>query len=514
MKKLMYISILVIVAGFGCKKGFLSELQNNPNAPTTNAATPPLVLPGTINSLVGITNGVGNNNGYQSQAAWVGYWNYSGGYSFNQTVQEYVMSNGQPQVWDGYFNVLTNLNVIVQQAAANSTYTNYGDIAKILEAVCYKNLVDAYNDVPYSTALKGSGNFYPSYDKGSDVYDSIVAKLDAAMADLNTNQSNSAIAQPGSDDILFQGDLSLWIQFANTVKLKCLVQQSNVSAKQAYLASEGAKTNSYGYLTSDALVQPGYNSAQQSGFYANFGVSTSGGLNGTFNYIRTGGTIIQFYKNTNDPRLGYFAGAKGLDPTEDAYYTPSTSQDDYAGDVLGIQSTSLTHGSGIGPGLIQNKSGNQAAPIMLAAESYFVQAEAELYGYIPGGAGAAHTAYNNGILASMNYLGLPDAASAAATFEAQDITNVAWPTSKDAQLQTIITQKWAALNGISNAEAWNDWRRTGFPNVPGTVSPTTTEHHMPYRYYYPLEEPTDNEAAWLAAGGDKVNPFTDKIFWQ
>ncbi|HWB28177.1 MAG TPA: SusD/RagB family nutrient-binding outer membrane lipoprotein [Chitinophagaceae bacterium] len=515
MKKLMYISIIAVVAGLGCKKGFLSELQNNPNSPTTSAATVQLVLPGTITSLVGILNGVGSGN-YQFQAAWEGYWNYSGGYSFNQTVQEYIMTNTTPQIWDGYYGVLTNLNVIKQQANASASLSNYGDIASILGAICYKGLVDAYNDVPYSEALKGSGNFYPKYDKGSDIYDSIVANLDAAMADITANMSNASVVTPGNDDAMFGGDMSMWVKFANTVKLKCLVQQSAVSAKQAYLTSEAGKTNSYGYLDEDALVNPnsGYNTTQPSPMYANFGVSASGGLNGTYNYIRAGGFALDFYKNNSDPRLGYFYSVKGTQPTDDNYYAQSSDVNDYYGDYLGIQVTQPTKGSGIGPGLIKNKTGNQAAVMMLAAESYFVQAEAAVRGYLPGGSGAAHTAYNNGIVASMEYLGIPNAAAAAATYEAQATTYIAWPTATADQIHTIIYQKWAALNGISCQEGWNDWRRTGYPNVPGTKSPTATQKQMPYRYYYPVEEPNDNADAWQAAGGDKVNPYTDKIFWM
>lgn len=505
----MYISIIAIVAGFGCKKGFLTDLQNNPNSPTTSAASVQLVLPGTITSLVNIVNGVGGNNGYQFQAAWVGYWNYSGGYSFNQTVQEYIMTNTTPQVWDGYYGTLTNLNVVIQQASASATLSNYSDIANILEAICYKGLVDAYNDVPYTEALKGAGNFYPKYDKGSDIYDSIVAKLDDAMASINANISNAEVIKPGTEDVMFGGDMSKWIKFANTVKLKCLLQQSAVSAKQAYITSEAGKTNSYGYLTEDAIVNPGYNSAQQSPMYSNFGVSTSGGLNGTYNYIRAGGFAVDFYKNTNDPRLGYVYSVKATQPTDADYYVPSSSKDDYYGDYLGIQVTQPTKGSGIGPGLIY--SPNQGAIMMLAAESYFVQAEAAVRGYISGN---AENLYDQGVTASFESLGVANADNAAADYLGQETDNVAWPAAKSAQIETIITQKWAALNGTSNQEAWNDWRRTGFPDVPGSKSPTTVQHQMPYRYYYPLEEPNNNADQWLAAGGDKTNPFTDKIFWM
>jgi len=508
MKKLMYISIMAIAAGFGCKKGFLSELQNNPNAPTTNAASVQLVLPGTITNLVGIKDGAGV---YQSQGAWLGYWNYSGGYSFNQTVQEYVMSNTGPQSWDNYYGVLTNLNVIKQQASASASLANYTDIAEILSAVCYKGLVDDYNDVPYSQALKGAGNFYPTYDKGSDIYDSLVAHLDIALADLNTNLSNGAVVKPTNDDVMFGGDMTKWLQYGNTIKLKLLVQQSEVSAKQAYIKTEAAKTNSYGYLTDDALVNPGYSLAQQGPFYGAFGLTTSGATNGTYLYIRAGGFAIDFYKNTNDPRLGYIYSAIGAQPVDDSYYTPSTSQDDYYGDYLGIQVTQPTKGSGIGPGLVKNKTGNQGAVMMLAAESYFVQSEAVVRGYITGDAKAL---YDAGILASFNYLGVPDAATAATEYENQETQYVAWPSTTAAQIAAIVTQKWAALNSTTNEEGWNDWRRTGYPDVPGTKSPTSVAKHMPYRYYYPSEEPTYNQGSWLAAGGDKIDPFVNKIFWM
>jgi len=513
MKKLVYSIIIMAFAVSGCKKGFLSELQNNPNSPTDAAASVQLVMPGAITSLTDIVTGVGYSNGYQGQAAWVGYWNYSGGYSFNQTVQEYVVTNSSPQLWDGYYGVLANINVIVQKGGADPTLKNYKDIGVILEAAAYKNLVDAYSDVPYSQALKGAGDFHPTYDKGSDIYDSLVAKLDIAIAEIQANLNNTTtIVVPGQEDVMFHGNMTDWMQLANTIKLKILVQQSAVSAKQAFIQTEAAKTQSAGYLSVDAIANPGYNSAQQGSFYSNFGVSTSGGLNGTFNYIRAGGFGVDFYKNTNDPRLGYFYCVMGAQPTDPAYYVPSGNASDYYGDYLGIQVTQPTKGSGIGPGLIKNASATQGDVFMLAAESDFVQAEAVLRGYITGN---AQTLYQNGIVADYEYLGVPDAAGAAANYYGQsELTNVSWPSTPSAQISTVITQKWAALNGISCAEAWNDWRRTGFPVVPATLSPTSEQHHMPYRYYYPAEEPQTNADAWKAAGGDTIDPYNTKVFWM
>lgn len=512
MKKLVYILFLVAVVGSSCKKSFLSELANNPNSPTDAVATVQQVLPGTITSLTNTVTGVGYSGGYQGQAAWVGYWNYSGGYSFNQTVQEYVVTNSSPQVWDNYYGTLANLNVVVQKGGTSVTLANYKDIAQILEAIAYKNLVDAYGDIPYSQALKGQANFHPSYDKASAIYDSLVAKLDGVMSEIQTNSTNKNVVVPGSEDVMFGGNMGNWLLLANTVKLKLLVQQSAVASKQAYIKTEAASTQSIGYLTTNAIANPGYSSSQQGEIYGNFGISTSGGLNGSFNYIRAGGFALNFYKSTNDPRLGYFYGTLGTQPTDanGDYYQQSTNPADYYGDLLGIQATAPSKGSPIGPGIV--KAPNQGDPLLLAAESYFVQAEAVLRGYITGN---AQTLYQAGITASYEYLGVTNADAAAAAFYGQTgITNVSWPAAVNDQISTVITQKWAALNSLNCAEAWNDWRRTGFPNVPGTKSITATQKHMPFRYYYPSEEATANADAWKAAGGDVLDPYSTKVFWM
>ena len=518
MKKIISFIVIISIVGSSCKKDFLTSLANNPNSPTSSAATPQLLLPGTLTSMASILNGAATNGGYQDQAAWMGYWNYSGGYSFNQTVQEYVMTTGAPQVWDNYYGILTNLNVILQQANSNAQYKQYGAIANVLGSICFQNLVDVYEDVPYTQALKGSGNFFPSYDKGSDIYDSLTLKLDAAIATLSSPAASDLI--PGADDIMFAGNLTSWAQFANTVKLRLLLRQSNVSAKQAFISSEIAKTSSTGYISSDALVNPGYSTAQQGPMYSNFGVSTSGGLNGTFNYIRAGGFALNFYLTNNDPRVSYFYCSKGQDPTNankavyGDYYSDATpiNTTDYNADYLGIQATQPTKGSGIGKGLI--KAANQSAVLMLASESYFLQAEAVLRGYIT--SGSAQTLYQNGITASFEYLGLPNADAQAQTYYSQTgLTNVSWPTATSDQIVAVITQKWAALNGINTAEAWNDWRRTGYPNVPLSKSPTLpSTSHIPYRYFYPNEEPTTNPIAWKAAGGDQVDVYNSKVFWM
>lgn len=516
--------MMIVIGMNGCSKSkFITDLQTNPNAPSTTVATPQLILPGTI---TGITNIINDGGSYSSLAVWLGYWNGQPGVNEMTDVATYTMTNTAPQSWDNYFGVLGNLTALVQ-VSPGEEYANYRDIAQVLEALCFKNLVDLYNDIPYAQALKASGNFYPNYDKGSDVYDSLTAKLDIAMADIHVNLNNTKVVLPTTDDVMFAGNMANWLLFANTLKLRLLVNESNVSAKQTYIASEISQTSSYGYLTSDALVNPGYSVSQPGNIWANFGVGPTGGLNGGSLQFGANQTAIDFYTATQDARLAYFYSPQNILPSNSNFYNVVLPPDYsvFAGNYCGSHDNISGGSSDIGPGIIQRPA--QSAVMMTAAESYFVQAEATVRGWLPGGNAAAQILYQNGISKSYEYLKVGGTASTADTYAtayySQDLPYVAFPTgaSNDSLIHTILEQKWAALNSIHILEPYNDWRRTfseamasGYPIVPVSVSPNNTQPHMPFRYYYPLEEQTSNHAAWVAEGGASVDPFTSKIFWM
>lgn len=516
--------ITLVTCLCGCSKSkFITDLQTNPNAPSTSIATPQLILPGTIS---GITNIINDGSTYSSIAVWMGYWNSQPGAPELTNITQYVMTNAAPQSWDNYFGVLANLTALIQ-ASPNTEDANYRDIAQILEALCFKNLVDLYNDIPYTQALKAAGNFYPGYDKGSDVYDSLTAKLDIAMADIDSHLNNAEITLPTTDDVMFAGKMQNWLLFANTLKLRLLVNESNVSSKSSYIAAEISKTSSYGYLTNDALVNPGYSISQPGNMWANFGVGPSGGLNGGALQFGANQTAIDFYSVTQDARLPYFYSPRNVLATDPGFYDVTLPPDftDFAGNYCGSADDVPGGSSSIGPGILQ--SPDQPAIMMTAAESFFVQAEATVRGWLPGGNAAAQILYQRGITRSYEYLKVGGSVSAAdeiaSAYYGQDLPFVSFPlgAGSDSLIHTIITQKWAALNSINILEPYNDWRRTfnaamasGYPLVPVSISPGNTEPHMPFRYYYPLEEQTSNNAAWTAEGGANIDPFTGKIFWM
>ncbi|WP_317235807.1 SusD/RagB family nutrient-binding outer membrane lipoprotein [Niabella hibiscisoli] len=141
-------------------------------------------------------------------------------------------------------------------------------------------------------------------------------------------------------------------------------------------------------------------------------------------------------------------------------------------------------------------------------ESKFLQAEAKARGWITG---SAQTAYNEAVTESFTWLGLT--ATQANTYLAQDLDIVRWPAASAAQVQTIGMQKYLALIGINNFEAWVDYRRIGVPtDLPLSMHPSRGSNIIPLRLHYPQAEYSFNTNVVSAEG--TIDPQTSKIFWD
>jgi hypothetical protein len=354
-----------------------------------------------------------------------------------------------------------------------------------------------FNNVAYTQAFQGTSVIQPKYDSALSVYNSIVTQLDSGIV-LMQNPLATAAA---SSDIMFGGNTTSWIQFANTLKLRILMRQSQVSSQASFIQSELAKivANRAGFLTADAAVNPGYanNTGQQNpvwGFFVGLnGLPTTGGY---ADYYRAAKYSISWLSSNNDPRLTYI------------YSHDGTSDTTYSGCVLGATNNPGGNStSSIGPGIL--KSVSQSAIVISAAESYFLQAEAAYRGWI-GTAASADSLVNQGIQASFTYLGAGDAT--AYTSQANTATNYSACTTAAQQLACIIRQKWIAMNGITPFEAWSDYRRLGLPSdIPLSISSYVTTPAIPTRVIYPTVEYQYNKTNVALQGS--VTAYS-KVFWN
>lgn len=479
-KNVIYLSIVFATLFMvSCSESYL-DVNSDTNSPNAATVGPELILPvaeyysAETKDRNRYTNNLGNMMMYT--------WSQSDGYSwYNDEFLYNVTSSFYDQIWD-----LTYRNCLKQYAAlrdySGDQYYNYRLIGKIMESYHFQILVDLYGDIPYSEALLRGANPAPAYDDAQDVYAGIIATLDEAMMMIDEAPDNAII--PGSDDIIFQGDMDMWKVFANTVKLRVLVRQGG---------GDFSGMTTIGFMDEDTFVQPGYvqEEDRQNPFWNAFGQDTAGGITNNNNATCATDYILEYLQDRNDPRLDFLfekpaTGHLGVFQGLLDYDSPIVDQ--YEVEFV----------SNLGPGIL--KGFDMPDAIFLAADSYFLQAEAIERGFITGDAKAA---YENGIQASFDYLGAGDASS----YYGQPLPLVGWDNSPN-KIEAIITQKWLATMSLDAVQSWFDYSRTGYPsNLP--ISALASTPDRPVRLFYPSSEVSANNANVPP----QPDAFTDKIFW-
>jgi hypothetical protein len=493
MKKIIALILLTTIGISSCKKDYLS-LEKNPNTPSVY--TPQFLLSGSLKTTADIMNG-----SFSTYGVWMGFVAPSGNYVPNTQLVTYNFGTDDYQTFNPFYQNLSNYNFLETSSAGDAALANFAAIAKIMKAYGFQALVDNYGNVPYTEAFQAPVILSPKYDKGDVIYDDLLKQLDAAITLIN---GSASATNPGASDIVFGGDMTNWKKFANTLKLRIAIRQSNLTAKQAALKTAVNATLSLGYLdeTIQAAANPGYtnsdaNGGQHSPFWRVYGFDQNGNATGNNAYYRANSYAVNKLKATNDPRVERFYA---LIPN--GTYAGQTRGNAF-GDLASLQNANT---SAIGPGLL--KSSSMPAILLSSSEALFLQAEAANSGLITG---SAQSYYEKGITASFVATGVPNAATAAVSYYSQAIENVGWAASSN-KLQAIITQKWTALNGYSNLEAYNEYRRTGFPNdIPRSVASGALGTTQPYRILYPTTEYQTNAANVKAEG--TIDRFATKIFW-
>jgi len=485
------ILMVFLVAFFSCRKQLL-DINVDPNNPTTASASPELVLPAALQNMAAQYSNPTADSRFAFAGLWLGHISYSGNYAIATENISYAITNNFGAAAFG--NIYDNLEDFdfVEKKGAELGNNFYRAIGILMKAYNFQTLVDLYGNVPYTEALQGTALSKPKYDDAKTIYDDLAKKMDTAIALFKT-----AVSGTISGDIMFGGNATKWLKFANTVKLRLLLRQTQRPDRAAYITAEAAKIASGPFLDIDAIVNPGYlNSAGKANPFWGSNINTSGTY--TQDFYRAGQYAISFFQAHNDPRIGKY------------YKTAATPGGTYQGNYFGDQGIPNSRTSEFGTGILQSFS--QGAPIMLAAESYFLQAEAIVRGLLPGGDAAAKAAYQQGVKESFRYLGL-SAAQATTYYSQAGDKEVNWDatTTFAEKIALIIRQKWAALAVINELEPFNDYRRLKLPaDVPLSTSPLSTGK-MPTRLLYPQREYDVNATNVLAVG--TITPTTN-IWWM
>ena len=495
---------LVLTLVMSCKD--LDELNINPNGVDPENADLNLLMP-TIITGVGqtvISLGAGNIAGVMQHTQKDGW---SGGHN------DYDWDN-QDHSWGGYYGILRNNDEYYKKAIEGEFEFHQG-VALVMKAYTFGLIADLWGDAPYTEALKAEGGaeyFKPVFDPQKDIYLGIFADLETANTLLSKN-SDSYKNIISSQDVLYNGDVSKWRKFANSLALRYYMR---LSQKEPGTAEQGINK-----ITSNPGMYPLITDASDDATVSYIGLSPADSWptntvfnpdpSGTYMRIKLCATLVDVLQDLNDPRLGVWANkietplelveGSGIDEIVDgkrlisqdivdAYEQAWTLGVDYDPEYVGIPpSVFAAPQYNLNPNLDQGVFNphashlndmykESAGPLLLmrimsAAEVHLILSEAALYGWAPG---STEGHYAAGIQQSFNAWGVGDAFG-------NYIDGAPY-----SGLESIIEQKWIA-SWTAAAEAWFDYRRTGLPNL--QTGESAKRGALPIRFYYHY----DNEIA-------------------
>ena len=401
-------------------------------------------------------------------------------------------------IWNNQFysGGLNDLEQVII-AGTESESWHYVGIAKLMKAYIFSVMVDLWNDIPYSDAFQPDIETI-NYDAGSDIYPRLIALIEEALGDLNKSSNLS----PGSDDVIYGGDLAKWNKMAKTLLLKMYNQtrlvDSSVGSKIQTLIDEKSTIQS---ISDDFQLVFGSSAAPENRiplFVSDYVIRLDNRISNYFGDLMYGKNDprIPFYFFNQTP--GEFLGRDAGNPSGLAQFEDQPFRTYHGAYPAGGQFDAGQGGTTNGD---MGLKGAGTFRMMTNAMRIFIEAEAVLTLGVKG-SGTAEALFEEGIRESMkkvNELGVGTitdtqiddyVAARMSEFDAADAGG---------KLKLVIMEKYIHQFG-NGFEQYNDWRRTGIPDDLTLVVETGV---ILYRFPYPTTE-----------NPPKRPPNNEFVFWD
>lgn len=298
MKKYQYITSLLLAGSTlllpGCKEDF-TELNQDPSA----------ITQGNISYL--FAQGV-----LDFEPSDYTYWFYNANQMY-QWMQIMVSTGGVGStVFDGgtgagfrSIDVLKYANEIkhVRSLMSEEESAQYQQYSAAMDVLCaYMGIFDSdfIGNIPYTEAAQAlhGGTLTPKYDSIESLYDLWLSNLDAAIVSFTTAKDQIFT---GSQDAIYNGDMTKWAKLANSLKLKIAARLISQNRTKAIQIAEQVANASCGVLNGkgdDFLFNKAtYNSSNQDKTYH--------WSNGILQSVGGSKPLIDFMVNNRDPRVRF-----------------------------------------------------------------------------------------------------------------------------------------------------------------------------------------------------------------
>lgn len=467
-------TLLLILLVSACNND-LDEYSLNPNDPTETS--PDLLL----TSLQVATFSVYSGNHARIPAIWIQQLSGTSEGQFGAYTNYDVSERDIENEWGTSVENAIGIGKVIEQDFNNEYDFHYG-ISKILLAFNFGVATDLWGDIPFDEAGNArDGNLNPTYATQENVINGIQQLLDDAIVLLSNSDAKNKLV-PGSDDLIFNGDIEMWISIAHALKARYYLRISSRDTNALDLALASLTEASLSGNENDmnaTFPNSGGNSKNQ---WKDFEDSRA-------NYIKMGAYFVDLLKSANDPRLPYFVA--------------KDESGDFSGNTLG-DITTITS-SKVGPAIASNKS---PIGLMTYCEAKFI--EAEIYKRKKMDK-EARNAFEMAIRSSFDRVNSlkayfeKDDTSIPEIYQA-DIDTFVEAQISDLTLENILIQKYVAL--FSSLEPFNDFRRTGYPLLTPNPNAANNLTSIPVRFPSASTERLHNTNAII------VSDLTQKVWWD
>lgn len=508
MKKIISILALTGMVLSSCTKDF-DKINTDPNN-TPNVLPQQLLAPALVNTL---TYNMMRNRNFNNELMQI---TVDLSDAEGKVFRYDFRSNWADYLYNGWYSQLMNFKDMYTVAKTPLNFnTSYQGISLVCQAWIYGMLTDTYGDVPFTKALlaRDSAVYETPFDKQKDIYAGIFQMLDSANVLL---KNNTAIV--GAADPVFNGNISLWRKFGNSLYLRSLMR---ISGKAEVAADVKAKIKDI--VETNASNYPMMTSNADNAVLRWTGIApyTSPLLTVREQDFRTpaiGEFFINNLVNWSDPLIDIPTyGSNGIArwpiaPYQGAFkgvpsgYNPGTGVTKYSY----FYSTTSTSTFMTEP---------LAGMMMNYAELQFLLAEAHVKGFIT--TGTAQNYYETGVRNRIT-MWLPnwnDNLSVYLTNASVQYGNgsvsMAWDNaaSLDLKMERIHLQKYYALF-LEDMQQWFEYRRTGHPVLPkgpGLQNNGIMPARMTYPVYVQSTNPTNYKNVIAVQGPDVIST---QVWWQ
>ena len=222
------------------------------------------------------------------------WWNDGLGYDYSPSYTDAVHDS-----WMAPYN--STLTAFMNFVKEGGTLENnqYYAIGLIMKGLYYQMFSDTFGMVPYSEASNPDITL-PAYDNQRDIYAGIIAELDEAINLIGSNTvTGTGVEVLAENDLFFNGDLQMWKQLANSLKLRMGLRAHGAPGAE-FAASAISDAISGGVLTGkDAVLRRDLEiSTWVSAVYGDVWHPFYGG--GHWNLSMA---MVDALRDNNDPRL-------------------------------------------------------------------------------------------------------------------------------------------------------------------------------------------------------------------